>query len=95
MHSFTRLATTCERVRKNSVIVKISKLNAIIFLGAVDVVKLLLKYGADPQATCSEGRTPFDQAKTSPEIRKLLHKANRNVDSSLAKRSASCANCGL
>lgn len=93
MYSFTRLATTCESVRKNSVIVKIS--NAIIFLGSVDVVKLLLKYGADPQATCSEGRTPFDQAKTSPEIRKLLHKANRNVDSSVAKRSASCANCGL
>ena len=69
--------------------------NHVIFLGAVDVVKLLLKHGADPQASCDEGKTPFDQARRSPEIRKLLHQANRNVDSSLAKRAATCANCGL
>ena len=62
--------------------------------GATDVVKLLLKHGADPQATCNEGKTPFDQARTSPEIRLLLHKANRDADSSAAKRLASCANCG-
>ena len=70
-------------------------LQYIMFLGAGDVVKLLLKHGADPQATCNEGKTPFDQARTSPEIRRLLHKANRNVDSSVAKRSSCCANCGL
>ena len=67
---------------------------SIIASGATDVVKLLLKHGADPQATCNEGKTPFDQARTSPEIRLLLHKANRDADSSAAKRAASCANCG-
>lgn len=68
---------------------------SIIAPGATDVVKLLLKHGADPQATCNEGKTPFDQARTSPEIRLLLHKANRDADSSAAKRAASCANCGM
>ena len=68
---------------------------SIIPLGATDVVKLLLKHGADPQATCNDGKTPFDQARTSPEIRLLLHKANRDADSSAARRSASCANCGM
>jgi len=68
---------------------------SIIASGATDVVKLLLKHGADPQATCNEGKTPFDQARTSPEIRLLLHKANRDADSSAAKRAASCANCGM
>ena len=68
---------------------------SIIALGAKDVVKLLLKHGADPQATCNDGKTPFDQARTSPEIRLLLHKANRDADSSAAKRAASCANCGM
>ena len=66
-----------------------------MFLGAVEVVKLLLKHGADPQASCNDGKTPFDQARRTPEIRKLLHEANRNVDSSLAKRAATCSNCGL
>ena len=61
----------------------------------MDVVKLLLKHGADPQATCNEGKTPFDQARTSPEISLLLHKANTSADSSAAKRMASCANCGM
>ena len=65
------------------------------FPGAMDVVKLLLKHGADPQATCNEGKTPFDQARTSPEISLLLHKANTSADSSAAKRMASCANCGM
>lgn len=69
-------------------------LHCAAFVGATDVVKLLLKHGADPQATCNDGKTPFDQARTSPEIRLLLHKANRDADSSAAKRAASCANCG-
>lgn len=69
-------------------------LHCAAYVGAIDVVKLLLKHGADPQASCSEGKTPFDQARTSPEIRKLLHEANKNANSSLAKRAASCANCG-
>ncbi|KAJ7388750.1 hypothetical protein OS493_035860 [Desmophyllum pertusum] len=69
-------------------------LHCAAYVGAVDIVKLLLKHGADPQATCNDGKTAFDQARTSPDIRILLHKANRNADSSAAKRAASCANCG-
>jgi len=69
-------------------------LHCAAYVGAVEVVKLLLKHGADPQASCNDGKTPFDQARRTPEIRKLLHEANRNVDSSLAKRAATCSNCG-
>lgn len=64
------------------------------FEGNKEIVKLLLKYGADPRAPDEEGTTPFDLARPHKDVLAMLHKANSKVDSSRDKDGVPCANCG-
>ena len=61
--------------------------------GNKEIVKLLLKHGADPRFADEEGTTPFDLARLHKDVLAILHKANSKVDLSRDKEGEHCANC--
>ncbi|MEM7184233.1 MAG: ankyrin repeat domain-containing protein [Spirochaetota bacterium] len=55
-------------------------LTIAVFHNHTDIVKLLLKHGADPQTKCDRGMTPYDYAvqKKNPEMIQLLRSAEKS-----------------